>query len=828
MPPPSPAPAKMPNPTANKSPRSGCHRFFCRLHECGRCAALLGIFIVAPLVALWLVGLPGAVVNRLLANIQSQPYVLTAERLGFEPRHGFVLHQVLVYPTNSFAEPVARAARFVIKPRISALFRGRFEPSEILVEDAALFPPQWTRPPEVNLPDSRPIPSNGYAVIKFDGRQFTVASFTAELFSLRFNASGVIKVSDEPSDTTPAQRFAEYLADFSRSPRLVAEGFNLGSEVTAQNPPRVEVEFSFAPTGRQMNAHFSTSNLVVRGEQIDAVRADVEVRDNVLYVRDAHVSAGGGEADATVMFDWIQDIAELDVNSALPPHPLQALLFRPTREILEHVGVSDGEGLHINAHLGPADTDQLLDTLKGAFSFKQLIVRGVVLSSATGQLAGATNQTFVSDVRTKFGAQKERGTGHGDFVWHREERRIEGSIKLQTDPNDFIPFVGSNVAHIIQRFSFDKPLPHFIGTFQKDLTNDDPVIAGTLAATNFSYRGVPLAEMQTELQYSNHILELDAWRFTQTTGETRGALTMDLRADLATVNLESTMNPIPVSALVGPGLYSVVSTNRFDGPTHIIARGVVDMSEDETNTDLIVDAEGQKLGHGPWSVEEASFTIHALGPRYFATNIIGRAYDGDLCAEVTVEPLTAGPDKRYVSSIVISNAELSRITTNYAHRDKVPTGHVFLDLQLTGLVSEAIGPNTRGGGKLVVKNGTLFDLPILGGLSELLSKIIPGLGFASQTDMECTLTIADGAITTDDLRLSGDILSIKASGYVEFDGRLNIRAQVQLLRKGPIAALLRLITLPVTKLFEFQLTGTLEQPKWRPVNLPKELFLIFD
>lgn len=828
MPAPSPASTKTPNPTASKPPRSGCRRFLGHLHECGRCACLLGILIVAPLVALWLVGLPGAVVNRLLAKLQSQPYVLTADRLGFEPRHGFVLHQLLIYPTNSFAEPVARATRFVIKPRISALFSGRFEPGEILVEDATLFPPQWERPPEVNLPDIRPIPSNGYAAIKFDGHQFTVTHFSADLFSLHFNASGVIKVSTEPGDTTPAQRVAKYLADFSRSPRLVAEGFNLASEVTAQNPPRVEVEFSFAPTGRHMNARLNTSNLVVRGEQIDSARADIEVEGNVLYVRSARVSAGSGEADATAMFDWIQDIAGLDVNSALPPRPLQALLFRPTREILEHVGVSDGEGLKINARLGPAGTDHLLDTLEGSFSFKQLIARGVALSSATGHLAGATNQVLVSGVRTKFGAKKERGTGSGDFVWHREERRIDGDLKLQTDPNDFIPFVGSNVARVIQRFSFDKPLPHFIGTFQKELTNDHPVIAGTLAATNFSYRGVPLAEMQTEMQYSNHILELDAWHFTQTNGETRGALAIDLRADLAAVDLESTMNPIAISALVGPGLYNVVSTNRFDGPTHMTARGVVDMSEDETNTDLIVDAEGRKIGHGPWSAEETSFTIHALGPRYFATNIVGHAYDGDLRAEVTVEPLTAGPDKRFVSYIVISNAELSRITTNYVHGDKAPTGQVFLDLQLTGLVSEAIGPTTRGGGRLAVKNGTLFELPLLGGLSELLSKIIPGFGFASQTDMDCTFTIADGAISTGDLRLSGDVLSIKASGDVEFDGRLNVRVQVQLLRKGPVAALLRLITLPVTKLFEFQLTGTLEQPKWRPVNLPKELFLIFD
>lgn len=786
------------------------------------------MLIVAPLLLLWAAGLPGAVVNRLLSRMNSQPYTLTAERLSFDLRHGFALHQLLIYPTNSFAEPVARASRFTIKPRIAALLTGHFEPREIFVEDAALYPIRWERPPEVSLPDVRPIASNGYAVIRFDGRVFTVTNFTAELFSLRFRANGTIKVSTEPSDLTPAQRVAEYLFDFSRSPRLVAEGFNLANEVTAESPPVAEVNFSFAPTGRHAVVHVNTSNLVVRGERFDTARANIEVHDNVVYVRDAQVTAGGDTANATAMFDWVSDLAELQVNSELRPRPLKALLFRPTREILEEIGVSDGEGLRFSAHLGPMDTDHLVDSLKGQFSFSQLRAREVVLSSATGQLVGAENRVLVSDVQTRFGAQGERGAGRGDFVWHREAGRIEGALRLQTDPNDFLSFVGSNVAHVIQRFEFDRPLPHFVGTFQKEFTNDYPVIAGTLAATNFSYRGVSLAELQTEMRYSNHVVELDNWRFAQTNGETRGAMALDFQSELAAVELESTMNPIAIAAMVGPGLYKVVSTNRFEGPTHVIARGVVDLTDDETNTDLTVDAQGQALGHGPWSIEEATFTIHALGPRYFATNIVGRAYGGDLRAVVTAEPLTAGPDKRFVSHVVVSNAELSRIATNYVHGSKAPTGHVFLDLQLTGLVSEAIGPATRGGGALTVKDGALFELPLLGGLSDILSKLIPGFGFAAQTDMECTFTIADGAIVTDDLRLSGDVLSIKATGDLEFDGRLDVRVQVQLLRKGPLAAILRLITLPVTKLFEFQLTGTLEQPKWRPVNLPKELFLIFD
>ena len=68
-------------------------------------------------------------------------------------------------------------------------------------------------------------------------------------------------------------------------------------------------------------------------------------------------------------------------------------------------------------------------------------------------------------------------------------------------------------------------------------------------------------------------------------------------------------------------------------------------------------------------------------------------------------------------------------------------------------------------------------------------------------------------------------ISVKAAGDYTFDGRLDYRVEVQLLRGGPIATLVRLATLPVTRLLEFRLTGSFEDPRWRPLNLnPAELF----
>ena len=75
------------------------------------------------------------------------------------------------------------------------------------------------------------------------------------------------------------------------------------------------------------------------------------------------------------------------------------------------------------------------------------------------------------------------------------------------------------------------------------------------------------------------------------------------------------------------------------------------------------------------------------------------------------------------------------------------------------------------------------------------------------------------SIISRDVQLKGTLFGVKASGDYAFDTALDFRVEVQLLRSGPVAALVRLATLPVTRLLEFHLTGTFEEPRWRSVNL---------
>lgn len=127
-----------------------------------------------------------------------------------------------------------------------------------------------------------------------------------------------------------------------------------------------------------------------------------------------------------------------------------------------------------------------------------------------------------------------------------------------------------------------------------------------------------------------------------------------------------------------------------------------------------------------------------------------------------------------------------------------------------------------------IRDGYLFQIPLRWQLSQWLSKLYSGLGFATQTEFDSAFVIRDGHVHSDEARLKGTLVSLRGEGDYYFDERLDLTVQVQLLQKGLVADAVRWVTSPVTKLLEFRLGGTIREPQWRPENLPKELFFIFD
>jgi len=98
-----------------------------------------------------------------------------------------------------------------------------------------------------------------------------------------------------------------------------------------------------------------------------------------------------------------------------------------------------------------------------------------------------------------------------------------------------------------------------------------------------------------------------------------------------------------------------------------------------------------------------------------------------------------------------------------------------------------------------------------------------------QTDARASFVIKDGKIHADDIVIEGEVITLACEGDYYLNGDLDFAVQVKLLKKNTlVGGILHLALMPVTKMLEFRLTGTVKDPHWCPAYLPKEMFFIFD
>ncbi len=322
---------------------------------------------------------------------------------------------------------------------------------------------------------------------------------------------------------------------------------------------------------------------------------------------------------------------------------------------------------------------------------------------------------------------------------------------------------------------------------------------------------------------------LDPWRVQRDEGTIEGSLAFDWKQYKTIVDLRSTADANAVVDLVGPGLRKGLTWATFDGPALMAARGEVDL-KGGAKTDLYVDIDATNVALLRYTTDVARVRLHVDGHTYRTTNAIIEAYGGRATASVVVSPDERTKHYQLEVKAKLEDADMRRVILAVRPQAEVPEkgGTLSGRIELTGLLAKGEAKSFKGSGKLRIEDGDLYKIRIFGGLSRYLSAIFPGLGFAAQNDLEGPFTIAEGKVETDALMLEGSTLSVMARGTYTFDQKLDFNVEVKPLRKGGVADVVRFITMPVTKLFEFHLGGTLSEPKWRPSNLPKEMFLIFD
>jgi hypothetical protein len=319
-----------------------------------------------------------------------------------------------------------------------------------------------------------------------------------------------------------------------------------------------------------------------------------------------------------------------------------------------------------------------------------------------------------------------------------------------------------------------------------------------------------------DLSFADRALTFSNIRAVRPEGTATGAFTYDFgRNQVRLDGIRSTMNPFNVLQWADPRVAKETTPYRFKAPPEVTAGGTVEL-KDPTQTRIWANftaAQGLdydllertlSFGRTTGSLEFAGRSITVKIPS-------AALYGGKVALDALITTGDPGAAQRVGVKLEGVNFEaLTKLYFDYDNSQGVVGGRY----DFTFVPGQPLA--MRGSGSLLVQEGNVFAIPVLGPLSVVLDSIVPGTGYQTAREAKCNFKVAEGVISTDNLNVVGRGFSMIGQGkifYLEDRMDFGVRINAQ--------GVPGLLLYPVSKLFEYVSDGKFSEPQWRPRVLPK-------
>jgi hypothetical protein len=219
-------------------------------------------------------------------------------------------------------------------------------------------------------------------------------------------------------------------------------------------------------------------------------------------------------------------------------------------------------------------------------------------------------------------------------------------------------------------------------------------------------------------------------------------------------------------------------------------------------------------------------TIHWQNQTLILTNVAAAFYGGNGTGFANFDFRAPHEGADYQFAVSLTNVNLHALAADLSSLTSRLEGTLAGRL----VVTDADSRDWRtwaGFGHANLHDGLLWDIPIFGILSPVLNTVSPGLGSLRATDAATKFTITNGVIYTDSFEMRSTMMRLDYTGTVDLKQNVHARVIAQLLRDtwvvGPVVST---VLWPVSKLFEYKITGTLKNPRSEPVYVVPKLLLI--
>lgn len=348
----------------------------------------------------------------------------------------------------------------------------------------------------------------------------------------------------------------------------------------------------------------------------------------------------------------------------------------------------------------------------------------------------------------------------------------------------------------------------------------------TLQAGPFKFRGQSIDSLHAELHYTN--LVITATNAVASRGTESGSIELArfIVPDriLQLTNGVGRMDPHAVAQMIGPKTTEALEPYRFGKPPRVTVNGTLQIG-DPDRPDLHFTVEGEEFRWWRFRAPEVAAEIHWMDKTLVITNAAVSFYGG----KATGHGVFDFTPQDYASFHFKTQVVDSRLKPLLDDVTQSSTNRVHGTLNGHLLISSARTDDWNrwdGQGRVTLEEGVIWDIPLFGVFSPILNAIYPGLGNSRADQGSASFTIRDGVIHTPNLEIRAPMMRMHYKGSVTFQGELDARMEASLLRDAwVVGRLFSLALTPLTKVFEYKVTGTLAHPETEPLYIPKFLLI---
>ena len=766
-------------------------------------AVLFVLFIGLPVAIVYLreVGIGFGVSERVAAALSGNGFRTEIGKLSVDPFKGLIANNVEVWEAAGDGRSLARIERLVVSVNFTDLLAGRIAVDHVQLDETDISIPMGTQPD-----DARLNVKGVSAELFFQGDQVRISSFEGVVQGVKVVLSGSLE-NLRAFHLNPAMQQQKQQKGGQEFLSQTIETFSSLKFPGAQPELRLKLNGDLADlaTLRISSISLRCGPVVTPKWQVDAIEAEAEYEKQTLSVNRLKVRASKGALNLSA--NWKDSVLDFELSSTIMPDAFWRLLPKdsPFKDLKFAAAPQLGATGRLTHASSPVQYEITGSLQLGEFSF-----RGMDFNSFSTDFASSNGKIFFRDARL-LAAGGQIGV---NLLLAPDDFRLRLSNTIS--PSAFAPLLGKKEREALKLVDF-RDAPYL----QLDLRGPKPDFAA-LTGTGFvrlgrtSMRGSSLDWAQSKIEIAESAITYRDFSLGRGKAVGKGTFVYDIGGQQVILqNVESTMPPVDVMMWIDPKIAEAIKPYRFRQPPKVHADGMVHMKDPKKNdlhlaiqsdVGLDYDLLNRTLNFGRTQAK-----VDISGTKVIANIKSAELMEGDVGvnAVVSIDPA----DPTFGAGIDIRRVNFAQLTKLYFdYEDSVGVGSG--NFKFTARMGQE--QEMRGDGSLRVEDGHVFSIPILGPLSDIINKIIPGAGFQTAKLATANFTVGEEKINTKNLKVDGAGFSLFGKGDIFF-----VKDKMDMSVRINARGIPGLVLFPVSKLFEYVSTGSVSKPEWRPKIIPR-------